>query len=219
MNIPLQLKCPSCGALRTQRVHLSDPSADFTCSQCGNTCYGVPDLDVTVGVLILARSWYELEIEKDYDMAIVLAATALDCELSWLYCKWKKIDALGVGTGFSVEACEDELRRLGNVADKIEGVSEMLYQGGIERFVADSASWRDTVNDGFSSLHSGSLAKDFQESIFWPRNRVLHQGQANHTAKDAERCYSIAELGIQISKDMDKARRGADPSAGRPRPS
>jgi hypothetical protein len=206
MNIPLQLKCPSCGAPRTQRAHLSDPSLDFTCEKCGKTCYGVPDLDATVGALILARSWHELEVEKDYDMAIVLAATALDCELSWLYCKWKKVEAMDVGTPFRPESCEEELRAMGNIADKISKVSRMLYPCGIEKFVADSDSWKGMIIDAFPGVGLGSLATDFQRTVFWPRNKVLHQGEANHTREDAAKCYGIAELGIRILKDMDKAK-------------
>ena len=209
MNIPLQLKCPSCGALRTQRAHLNNPSLDFTCEKCGNRWYGVSGLDVTVGVLILARSWYELEIEKDYDMAVVLAATAFECELSWLYCKWRRIEAMGANTTLVPKDCEEELRGMGNVADKIGNVSGMLYRGGVEQFVTDSASWSKTVSERFPSLLVGSLAKDFQRTVFWPRNKVLHQGNASHTRDDAARCYSIAELAIRILKDMDNERRMA----------
>jgi hypothetical protein len=209
MNIPLQLKCPSCGALRAQRVHLNNPSLDFTCEKCGSTCYGVSGLDVTVGVLILVRSRHELEIEKDYDMGIVLAATAFECELSWLYCKWRGIEAMGANAALSPEDCEKELRAMGSVADKITKVSGMLYQGGIEKFVADSASWSGTVNGKRPSLHIGWLAKDFQQTVFWLRNKVLHQGQANHTREDAAKCCSIAELGIRILKAMDNERRMA----------
>jgi len=206
MNIPLQFNCPSCRAAWSQRVLLSAPKLDFTCAECGQTWYGIRGLDLTVGLLILARSWHELEFEKDYDMAIVLAAAALDCELSWLYSKWKKFEALGADTAFSPEACEEELRRMRKVADKIREVSRMLYQGGIEQFVVDSGSWKETINGRFPGLHLGSLATDFQETVFRPRNRVLHQGKADHTRDDAAKCYSIAELGIRILKDMDKAR-------------
>ena len=185
---------------------MNNPSLDFTCEKCGNTWHGVPGLDVTVGVLVLARSWYELEIEKDYDMAIVLAATALDCELSSVYCKWKGINAPRADTPFTPEECEGELRAMGNVADKIGEISGVLYAGGIERFVADSQSWKQTINGQFPSLHLGSLATTFQQAVFWPRNRVLHQGAAGHTRDDAAKCYSIAEVGIRILKDMDKAK-------------
>ncbi|HVB32816.1 MAG TPA: hypothetical protein VNJ52_00380 [Patescibacteria group bacterium] len=208
MKIPLQLKCPRCGALQTQRVHLNNPSFDFTCEKCGKTSYGVSSLDNTVGVLILAKSWHELEIEKDYDMAIVLAATALDCELSFLYCKWKDFEALNANTDPKEKDYEEELRSMGKIVDKIAKVTKILDPRGIEQFVADS-SWKDVICKGFPSLHLGSLANDFQETVFWPRNKILHQGDVSHTREDAAKSYTIAELGIRILKDMDKARRKA----------
>lgn len=208
MNIPIELNCLSCGAPWVHRAHLSDTSFAFTCSQCGNTSYGFRGLGATVGVLILLRSRYELEIEKDYDMAIVLAAAALDCELSLLYCKWKGIEADRAGASFTPEDCEGELKdwKLRSIVSKITRVSEMLYQGGIEAFVANSTKWSETIKNGFPSLHVGSLAADFQKMAFGPRNRVLHQGSADHTEADASKCWSIAELGILILKEMDKAK-------------
>lgn len=205
MNIPLPLKCPNCGESRTQRVHLNDPTADFICERCKSNCTGIPSLDVTIGDLILARSYSEFSVEKDYDMAIVLAAMAFECELSRLYCKWKEVEALNTGA-FDLEESEEELRQMGSVAEKIIKISAFVYDGGIEAFAAASDKWKKSIGEDFPSLHLGSLARDFQRTVFWPRNKVLHQGKANHTRDEAARCYSIAWLGIQILKEMDKAR-------------
>lgn|SRR5487761_450388 len=187
MKIPLELKCPNCGEPRHQVVHVNDLSADFTCAKCGRTSYGIPGLDVTVGVLIFARSWHELEIAKDYDMSVVLAATALECELSYLYCKWKEVEALGAGITSDPEHVETKLRRMGSVAEKITNVSTFLCAGGIEAFVESSDKWKKTIGEGFPSLHQGSLATNFQRAVFWPRNKVLHHGTASHTRDDAAR--------------------------------
>lgn len=204
MNIPLVLHCPACGELHRHRVHLSDPTADFTCVKCRVPCTSIPSLDVTVGVLLLARSWHELEIEKDYDMAIVLAAMALECELSRLYCKWKEVEALDTGP-FDLEQSEEELRKMGSVAEKITKVSAFVCEGGIEAFAAASDKWK-TISNRFPTLHLGSLAIDFQREVFWPRNTVLHQAKTGKTKDEADSCCSIAEVGIHILKDIDKAR-------------
>jgi predicted transcriptional regulator len=158
-----------------------------------------------VGVLILARSYNELNVEKDYDMAIVLAAMAFECELSRLYRKWKEVEAPNTGT-FDLEKSEEELRKMGSVAEKITNVSTFLCAGGIEAFVESSDKWKKTIGEGFSSLHQGSLAADFQRAVFWPRNKVLHHGTASHTRDEAARCCSIAWLGLHILKEMDKAK-------------
>lgn len=205
MNIPLELKCPNCGEPRTQRVHLNDPTADFICENCKSNCTGIPRLDVSIGDLILARGYNELNVEQDYDMAIVLAAMAFDCELSRLYCKWREVEALNTGT-FDLEKSEGELRNMGSVADKIIEVSAFVHKGGIEAFVAASDRWKKTIGNEFPDLHLGSLAADFQRAVFWPRNAVLHQGSTGHTKDEATRCCSIAWLGIRILKEMDKAK-------------
>jgi|SRR5579872_674797 len=205
MYIPLPLKCPNCGEPRTQRVHLNDPIADFICENCKSNCTGIPSLDVTIGDLILARSYSELNVEKDYDMAIVLAAMAFECELSRLYCKWKEVEALNTGT-FDLEKNEEELRKMGSVAEKIIKISAFVCDGGIEAFAAASDKWKMTISNDSPTLHLGSLATDFQRAVFWPRNKVLHRGNASHTRDEAAKCYSIAWLGIQVLKEMDKAK-------------
>ena len=168
MRIPLSLKCPNCGEPRHQVVHLSDQSADFTCAKCGRTSYGIPGLGVTVGFLILARSWHEFEVEKDYDMTIVLAATALDCELSLLYQKWKEVDAVGNGTTLDTETFERELRGMGSVADKITKISEFLYVGGIETFVASSQQWTNKPRKTFRVFDLARWRQTSNEQFFGP---------------------------------------------------
>jgi hypothetical protein len=208
VNIPLLLKCPNCGEPRTQRVHLNDPTADFICEKCNSSCTGIPSLDVSIGVLILARSSHELEVEKDYDMAIVLAATALECELSRLYFKWQELEST-LEEPFDPSKSEQELRNMGSIADKITKVTAFLRQGGIESFVAASDQWKAAIQEGLPSLHLGSLATDFQRAVFWPRNAVLHQGKTGHPKNEAAICYSVALAGVQILKEMDKAKLSA----------
>jgi hypothetical protein len=143
-------------------------------------------------------------------MAIVLAATAFESELSRLFCKWTRIKEIGANRGFSQEDCENKLRAFRTIAAKIEGVSKLLYPGGIEGFLGSSLEWSKTINDDFPSLHIGSLARDFQETVFWPRNKILHAGYPGHTEQEARKCYSIVYLALRILKDMDKAKRRAE---------
>ena len=210
MKIPLQFTCPSCRTPVIKRVHLDATSLDWICEKCGAAQVIVFDLDLTVGWLMLARSWYELSVEKDNSMAIVLAATAFDSELSRLFCKWTQIKGRGPTLPFSLEDCEKKLRAFRTIAVKIEGVSRLLYPGGIEAFVCSSPVWSKEINDDFPSLHIGSLAKDFQETVFWPRNKVLHAGYAQHPEDEASKCYSVADIGLRILKDMDRAKRLAE---------
>lgn len=91
MNVPLQLNCASCSELNTHRIHLDQSSFEWTCRKCGHLHPSFLPLDFTIGPKLLYRSLYELQIEKDYSLSIVLSATGLDSELSRLFLKWKSI--------------------------------------------------------------------------------------------------------------------------------
>jgi DNA-directed RNA polymerase subunit RPC12/RpoP len=211
MNIPLQFNCASCGELNTHRIHLDQSSFDWTCKKCGHLHPSFLSLDFTIGPKLLQRSLFELKIEKDYSMSIVFSATALDSELSRLFFKWKSIaDGLS-GLTFDEEACEKELVKFHNLVNKMTGVTELLHPGGgIDAFVSSSAEFTDALNR-FPSLNHGSLAADFHKRVFKPRNKILHQGMATFTETDANKVYSIADLGLRMLLAMDIQKRATIP--------
>jgi hypothetical protein len=177
--IPLPFKCQGCGASEIRKVHLDETSPSWTCKRCGTANLAVFGLELTVGYLLLARSYHELEVERDYSMSIILAAAALESELSRLFIKWSRIDSEMQNQDPRDDEIEDMLRQYRNVADKIDGVSRLLDQRGIDEFVRGDLEFQQIVETGFPSLKIGSLAKDIQKSLFWPRNRILHVGYAN----------------------------------------
>ena len=211
MNIPLQFNCVECGELNTPRIHLDQTSFDWTCKKCGHLHPSFLSLDFTIGPKLLYRSQYELQIEKDYSMSIVFAATALDSELSRLFFKWKSIADGLAGLVFDEEACEKELLKFHNFINKVTGVTEFLHPGGgIEAFVSSSVEFTDALKR-FPSLHQGSLAVDFHKTVFKPRNKILHQGIAAFVEEDANRVWSIADLGLRILLAMDIEKRKTIP--------
>lgn len=74
---------------------------------------------------------------------------------------------------------------------------------------------REDISKGFKSIRVGTLAADFQQHLFWPRNKVLHWGDAKNSCEGAAKCYSIANLGLTILREMDLHRRAI---LGPPRP-
>ena len=160
-----------------------------------------------MGVLLLARSHYELTIEGDYSMTIILAAAAFEAQLSFLLRKWSRIDKGLEDKTFKDEKIDEMLRKYGTIAEKIEEVCRSLDSRGIDEFVcSDDELWKG-IETGFPSLHIGSLPRDFQVTVFWPRNRILHNGFAKFGRDDANRIYSIADIGLRILRKMDGARR------------
>jgi hypothetical protein len=206
-KVPLQLKCHNCKEPFTHKVHLGKTSFDWTCPTCGFKHPSFLGLDVTVGVLLLEKSRYELIQEKDFSMAVVFAAMAFESELSRLFLKWKEIECLTTGAELDREECERQLRDFKTIGRKIEEVSQFLVKSGIDDFVRSKTHLRDQISKGFKSIRVGTLAADIQRHLFWPRNEVLHWGDAKNSYEDAARCFSIANLGLIILREMDSDRR------------
>jgi hypothetical protein len=203
----LQLKCHNCKEPFTHKVQLDKTSFDWTCPKCGFNHPSFLGLDVTVGVLLLEKSRYELLQENDFSMAVVFAAMAFESELSRLFFKWKEIECLGTGTELDREECERQLRDFKTINRKIEEVSQFLVNSSMDDFVSSKTHLRDQISTNFTSMRVGNLAADFQQHLFWPRNRVLHWGDAKNSHEDAARSYSIANLGLIILREMDSDRR------------
>ncbi len=111
------------------------------------------------------------------------------------------------GKIFDREKCERELRGFTAIDRKIEGVSNFLVGSGIDDFVKSRPVLRDHITANFKSIRVGNLPADFQQHLFWPRNSVLHWGNARYSYEDAAKCFSFAELGLWILHEMDLHRR------------
>lgn len=204
---PLPLQCHNCKEPCTHKVHLDQSSFDWVCPKCGFEHSAFLGLDIAVGVLLLEKCRYELIQENDFSMAVVFAAMAFEAELSRLFIKWKAIECIPTGRELDREKCERELRHFNTTSRKIEGVSQFLVHSGIDDFVRSKPDLRTQITTGFESVRVGTLAADFQQYLFWPRNKVLHWGDVKNSHEDAVRSYSIANLGLTILHEMDLVRR------------
>jgi len=206
VKVPLRFSCRQCGEPAMMKIHLSEGAFDWTCPKCNMPHTGIFGLDVTVGVLLHEKSRHEILHEKDFAMAIVFSAMAFESELSRLFNKWKEIACIMPGTEFDREACESELRGFKTIARKIDGVSQFEVGSGMNDFVTSRADLRAKVANS-RSLRVGHLPEDFQRHLFWPRNNVLHWGNAKYSYDEAAECFGIAELGLSILRAMDYYRR------------
>ena len=105
--------------------------------------------------------------------------------------------------------------KLGNVAKRIKKITKMLDPNGIDDFVAGDAFLRNWL-DVMPSLQGLPLPEAFQQKLFWPRNRILHHGYADHDAEDAKKCFNFAQFGLEILTRMDAAaqlRIGSEPTS------
>jgi hypothetical protein len=147
--------------------------------------------------------------QKDYPLSIVFSATAFECELTRLHFKWNEIKTIGSDISVSDEDLESLLRKYRTIDIKIEEVSKLMDPRGFAGFINGSPGFCEIINKGFTSLNLANITKDFQKTLFWPRNRVLHLADTTFSYDDAKRCFNIATLGLRILEDMDMKRRSA----------
>lgn len=207
MNIPIKPQCQVCKEPQTINFMLGSHNFEWICSNCGNTNHGLLHLDFNTGSQIWVKASYELSQTKDFSMAAVLAAMAVDCDLSFLYKKWTRIDRrLSYPYEFDDEQCAEELRKIGRIRERLKIVSGLLVSGGIESFVNSNEKWSAQV-DACPPLSIGNLLTSIDRELFWPRNKILHGGDPISEAQ-ATQCIRIARLCLEIFLAMDYARRG-----------
>jgi hypothetical protein len=97
------------------------------CPKCHSTIWLVEPLGNIVGMAILARAATELK-NGDWTLAIVLGAMAVECELVYLFMKWKRIDLMS--TEMLNDADEEEWEKqwhdVRTIAARLDKVSGLL---------------------------------------------------------------------------------------------
>lgn len=208
MIIPFKYYCKKCVTEKWVNINQEEQSFHYECD-CGTEGDVFLSQDYTIGVKILYKSQYELEVNKDYSLSIVLSATAFECELSRLYFKWTEIDRNEQGEEISNDKLEEMLWKVGTIDTKIENVAKLMNPEGIGDFVRKSSELSEIISTGFPSLDINNLSKSFQKNLFWPRNRILHLGYSNYNEDNATRCLRISSLGIELFNEMDELRQGS----------
>ncbi len=213
MNIPFKSKCPKCGVESTWDIRLGEYEQILKC-KCGHIHSETFQSDITTGWMVLQKSRWELDENKDVSMGIVLAAMAFECELARLFRK-----ALLVETpGFSEVEFEEKLRGLGNAQTKIETICKKMDPKGIDTFVKKTAELKDEIASNFPDLSKCPLAGGIQKAVFWPRNTILHAGNTKHDREEGVHVFRVAHLGLRILQRLELAKWGlvGDPNGRGP---
>jgi hypothetical protein len=204
MKIPVKAPCYACQEKVTVFMTLPDREISFRCSR-GHDNAG--PVESEVGSLMLTRAEYEFTTNRDLTVTVILAAMAFEAELSRLHHKWRTIGALKRAHEISDEELEKLLRKHARIRDKINHVARLMHRPGLDNFVSTDVGLRRIVDEGYPSLHSGSLAQGFERALFWPRNRVVHMGKVIRERQDAVRGLNLARLGIYIFDRLDHLKR------------
>ena len=207
MRIPIPIKCPNCGRKRDVFIGLDEHEISSVC-ECGRDISAVL-ANFTVGQKLLERSRYEFVQNCDYSLTIVFAATAMECEVSRLYFKWKRANALFYQDVPTDEELEEALRKLPNIADRIDEVAKLMHPAGLHGFIASDPELVKMISIGFSKLDLSNLSTSFQKVLYWPRNRILHLGYSKYDSAEATYCYNTAALGIHLLNLLDQTGKAA----------
>lgn len=208
MKFELARPCQQCDARDPVNVPIMATWWEWRCPSCGHDNEILSSSDWTLGWRVLEKAKTEYIGEEDYSSSIVFSAMALDVELARMYFKWRRIDTMLTEQRMpSPEEFDDEYRRLGNVAERIDAVAWLLDPRGIDDFAKGTELAERIDGEAFPTLALGSLASDIQREVFWPRNRILHSAYFEYTAEDAKRVHDIASVGLDLLKRMDAARR------------
>jgi hypothetical protein len=203
MNIPVYTPCRSCGEPYEGAFVIGAGSFDFVCTKCGMPHTGILAPNLTIGFQIWLKSWHELNKTKDPSMAVVLAATAIDCELSFLFSKWTRLETERREDFVTDEEIDEMLLKFRRIVDKLKEVTGLLVPGGVEHFVSTTAKWRDLlIPTTAPELDQESLIKSIEMKVFRPRNSILHRGQPADTAQ-GELSVKLAHVCLLILRDMD----------------
>ena len=208
MKIPYKIHCRGCNKDKYIFLSIDEHNFQRNCD-CGYDLSGFFDSSVTTGIRLLYRSTYELMEIKDYCMSIVFSATAIECELSRLYFKWRDLDSIFQPERVTSDQLENDIRKFSSIDKKIDEIARLMFPNGISEFANHHVELRSTVTDGFPSLDINNLSKSFQQKLFWPRNRILHLAYTKYNYIDARRCYNIAKLGLMLLEKLDNYRQNA----------
>jgi hypothetical protein len=202
VKIPVNPRCQSCGELYEGNFVIGEGAFDFVCSECGRPHTGILASNLTIGFQIWLKASYELNKTKDPSMAVILAATAIDCELSFLFDKWTRIEEERRDNVLTEEELDEMLLKHRRIVDKLHAVTNLLVPGGIEPFVSTTAKAREALATTAPELDQTCLIKSIEMKIFRPRNRILHRGQAADSAQ-GELSVRVARACLELLQDMD----------------
>jgi hypothetical protein len=158
---------------------------------------------------ILSRAATELLKNGDWTLAIVLSAMAIECDLAFLFMKWKRIDK-DLPTDADQEGWENEWRDIRGIAAQLEAISVLLTGKSFDVFVYQNIARLTTIRAKYPTFMSAASAKVlFVEELFSRRNKIAHFGKIDFEQPDAEVCFELATRLSKILAAMDAERNNA----------
>lgn len=198
--------CPGCKTRLVVEAEGSKPYPNPRC-ECGATIYLLQS-DMRVSRRVFCRAEVELS-DEDFSLAIILSAMAVECELAFLFSKWKQLESRLLPnevTQAHTNLWEHEFRKLKGVSGKLDAATLLMTGETFEAFLmrrADLASW---LKQNHPNIGKGSASKFLVEELFRKRNKILHSGHTEFGKLEAEACVKMAATLLRMIAEIDKER-------------
>jgi len=209
MRFPALVPC-QCGT--TNKVEATGTErfpTDVKCPVCQTTTYLMDNS--TVGRRVLYRSQAELQ-NGDFTLSIILSAMAVECELAFMFFKWRRIDSNMARFGQQDRAAPDdsdkwetEYREVGTITRKLDAVCLELTSTDLDTFVGRTHLSR-VIQREHPDLAGISPKRFFTENLFWIRNKIVHAGKVDLAASEAERSLKLASSLFVIMSEIDSVK-------------
>lgn len=210
MKFSFPVPCSRCGETFDVNVTAMPTPKSVQCPKCDLTIWLVEPLGNVVGMAILGRASAELK-NGDCTLAIVLGAMAVECELAYLFMKWKGVDLMSsrMPTDADEEEWEREWREdARTVAARLDRVSSLLTGQPFDSFLSQRGELLQALHTRYPvSQNSPSPKEFFVKELFHKRNKIVHSGKIDYQQADAQMCYTLAATLTQILAAMDVHRR------------
>jgi hypothetical protein len=206
MKFPMLVPC-KCGNQIAVETTGDERYPDVQCSDCKTPIWIIDD--GTVSSRVFCRAEIELG-RQDWSLAIILSAMSVECELAYLYSKWKALDADLVPSEVKpshIELWEEEFRNLSTISRRLDAVGELLTGDGFDSFLVLRPDVLSTLQKTYPNM-GASPKQFFIAELFWKRNKILHSGKVQFGPTEAEACVKTALTMIQIIRLIDKDRNG-----------
>jgi hypothetical protein len=202
----------SCGEIFPVPVTGSKFPRSAQCPKCESSIWLIAPLGNLVAMAILSRAATELLKNGDWTLAIVLSAMAIECDLAFLFMKWKRMD-LGLirnPTDADHEGWEDEWRDIRGIAAQLEAVSVLLTGQSFDAFACQNPARLIIIRAKYPTVKNTASPKVlFVEELFRRRNKIVHFGKIDFEQPDAEVCFELATTLSKILAAMDAERNDA----------
>jgi hypothetical protein len=215
MKFPIPVACSNCGCDFSALGYGKERFPPAKCPKCGELIHIIDPLTISViADRLLYRSMYEV-VEGDPTVSLICSAMAVECALTEVFLKWKKLDHERAThrqtTDAEREAWEEEYRKQtgGGFTKASDVVSRLLSGNKYDDFVTDFLRRSDRtalIKAGFPPVESELTATYVQQELFIKRNRIAHWGEMTYRQEDASRGLTAAYNAIAVLKVMDRER-------------